>query len=88
MAFSPVKFGISFTTQLLNQAGALVNIYKDGSIYINHGGTEMGQGLFIKVAQVVANEFGVNLERVKVSATSTCKGTQIHLQQLLLQVQI
>ena len=73
LAFSPVKFGISFTTQLLNQAGALVNIYKDGSIYINHGGTEMGQGLFIKVAQVVANEFGVNLERVKVSATSTAK---------------
>ncbi|MDA9060628.1 molybdopterin-dependent oxidoreductase, partial [Candidatus Thioglobus sp.] len=73
LAFSPVKFGISFTTQLLNQAGALVNVYKDGSIYINHGGTEMGQGLFIKVAQVVANEFGVNLERVKVSATSTAK---------------
>jgi xanthine dehydrogenase large subunit len=73
LAFSPVKFGISFTTPLLNQAGALVNIYKDGSIYINHGGTEMGQGLFIKVAQVVANEFGVNLERVKVSATSTAK---------------
>ena len=73
LAFSPVKFGISFTTQLLNQAGALVNVYKDGSIYINHGGTEMGQGLFIKVAQVVANEFGVDLERVKVSATSTAK---------------
>ena len=73
IALSPVKFGISFTTPLLNQAGALVNVYKDGSIYINHGGTEMGQGLFIKVAQVVANEFGVEIERVKVSATSTAK---------------
>ena len=73
LALSPVKFGISFTTPLLNQAGALVNVYKDGSIYINHGGTEMGQGLFVKVAQVVANEFGVEIERVKVSATSTAK---------------
>jgi xanthine dehydrogenase large subunit len=73
LAFSPVKFGISFTTQLLNQAGALVSIYRDGSIHLNHGGTEMGQGLFIKVAQVVANEFGVDIERVKVSATSTAK---------------
>lgn len=73
LALSPVKFGISFTTPLLNQAGALVNVYKDGSIYINHGGTEMGQGLFVKVAQVVANEFGVDIERVKVSATSTAK---------------
>jgi len=73
LAFSPVKFGISFTTQLLNQAGALVSIYRDGSIHLNHGGTEMGQGLFIKVAQVVANEFGVDIGRVKVSATSTAK---------------
>ena len=73
LAFSPVKFGISFTTQFLNQAGALVSIYKDGSIHLNHGGTEMGQGLFIKVAQVVAHEFGVDISRVKVSATSTSK---------------
>ena len=73
LAFSPVKFGISFTTQFLNQAGALVSIYKDGSINLNHGGTEMGQGLYIKVAQVVANEFGVDISRVKVSATSTAK---------------
>ena len=73
LAFSPVKFGISFTTQFLNQAGALVSIYKDGSIHLNHGGTEMGQGLFIKVAQVVAHEFGVDISRVKVSATSTAK---------------
>jgi xanthine dehydrogenase large subunit len=73
LALTPIKFGISFTKKFLNQAGALVHIYKDGSIYLNHGGTEMGQGLFVKVAQVVANEFGVELERVKVSATSTAK---------------
>lgn len=73
LALSPVKFGISFTKKFLNQAGALVHVYKDGSIYLNHGGTEMGQGLFIKVKQVVANEFGVELDCVKVSATSTAK---------------
>ncbi len=73
LALSPVKFGISFTKKFLNQAGALVHVYKDGSIYLNHGGTEMGQGLFVKVAQVVANEFGVELGKVKVSATSTAK---------------
>ncbi|MCS5592378.1 MAG: xanthine dehydrogenase molybdopterin binding subunit [Gammaproteobacteria bacterium] len=73
LALSPVKFGISFTKRFLNQAGALVHIYKDGSIYLNHGGTEMGQGLFVKIAQVVANEFGVELNYVKVSATSTAK---------------
>ncbi len=73
IALTPVKFGISFTTSFLNQAGALVHIYKDGSIHLNHGGTEMGQGLFIKVAQVVADAFGVPLEQVKISATSTAK---------------
>ncbi len=73
IALTPVKFGISFTTSFLNQAGALVHVYKDGSIHLNHGGTEMGQGLFIKVAQVVADAFGVALERVKVSATNTGK---------------
>ena len=73
LALTPVKFGISFTKKFLNQAGALIHIYKDGSIYLSHGGTEMGQGLFVKVAQVVANEFGVELDRVKVSATSTAK---------------
>lgn len=73
IAFSPVKFGISFTTTFLNQAGALVHVYKDGSIYVNHGGTEMGQGLFIKVAQVVAAEFGVDIQRVKSSASNTAK---------------
>jgi xanthine dehydrogenase large subunit len=68
-----VKFGISFTTTHLNQAGALVLVYADGSMHLNHGGTEMGQGLYIKVAQVVADEFGVPLEKVKISATRTDK---------------
>ena len=73
IALTPVKFGISFTTAFLNQAGALVHVYKDGSIHLNHGGTEMGQGLFIKVAQVVADAFGVGLDQVKVTATNTGK---------------
>lgn len=73
LALTPVKFGISFTAKHLNQAGALVHVYTDGSIQINHGGTEMGQGLYIKVAQIVANEFGVSLERVQVTSTRTDK---------------
>ena len=73
IALTPVKFGISFTTTFLNQAGALVHIYKDGSIHLNHGGTEMGQGLLIKVAQVVADAFQVELDRVKITATHTGK---------------
>jgi len=73
IAFSPVKFGISFTLSHLNQAGALVHVYQDGSIHLNHGGTEMGQGLFQKVAQVVASRFGVGLEAVKITATDTGK---------------
>jgi len=73
LALTPVKFGISFTAKHLNQAGALVHIYTDGSIQVNHGGTEMGQGLYIKVAQVVASAFQVDLDRVKVSATRTDK---------------
>ncbi|OIQ31862.1 MAG: xanthine dehydrogenase molybdopterin binding subunit [Alphaproteobacteria bacterium MedPE-SWcel] len=73
IAFSPVKFGISFTLTHLNQAGALVHVYQDGSIHLNHGGTEMGQGLFQKVAQVAASRFGVDLERVKITATDTAK---------------
>jgi xanthine dehydrogenase large subunit len=73
IALTPVKFGISFTTSFLNQAGALVHVYKDGSIHLNHGGTEMGQGLFVKVAQVVADAFGVPLEQVKITATNTGK---------------
>ncbi|NIZ13444.1 xanthine dehydrogenase molybdopterin binding subunit [Phaeobacter sp. HF9A] len=73
IAFSPVKFGISFTLTHLNQAGALVHVYQDGSIHLNHGGTEMGQGLFQKVAQVAAARFGVDLARVKITATDTAK---------------
>ena len=73
IAFSPVKFGISFTLTHLNQAGALVHVYQDGSIHMNHGGTEMGQGLFQKVAQVAASRFGVPLEMVKITATDTGK---------------
>ncbi len=73
MALTLVKFGISFTSTILNQAGALVNVYKDGTIQLNHGGTEMGQGLYIKVAQVVADEFGVTLDRVRTTATDTSK---------------
>jgi xanthine dehydrogenase large subunit len=73
LALTPVKFGISFTNTFLNQAGALVHVYRDGSIHLNHGGTEMGQGLFTKVAQVVAEAFGVSLERVKITATHTGK---------------
>ena len=73
LALTPVKFGISFTTTAFNQAGALVHIYKDGSVHLNHGGTEMGQGLFIKVAQVVADELALPLERIKITATTTGK---------------
>ncbi len=73
IAFTPVKFGISFTLTHLNQAGALVHVYADGSIHLNHGGTEMGQGLFTKVAQVAAEVFGQPLEAVKITATDTGK---------------
>lgn len=73
LALTPVKFGISFTAQHLNQAGALVHVYTDGSVHLNHGGTEMGQGLFIKVAQVVAAAFQIDLDKIKVSATRTDK---------------
>jgi xanthine dehydrogenase large subunit len=73
MALTPVKFGIAFTTTSMNQAGALVHIYTDGSVHLNHGGTEMGQGLLIKVAQMVAEEFQIDLERVHITATSTGK---------------
>ncbi|MEM8554259.1 MAG: xanthine dehydrogenase molybdopterin binding subunit [Pseudomonadota bacterium] len=73
IALTPVKFGISFTLTHLNQAGALVHVYQDGSIAMNHGGTEMGQGLFQKVAQVAASRFGVGLDRVKITATDTAK---------------
>ena len=73
LALVPVKFGISFTLTFLNQAGALVHVYQDGSIHLNHGGTEMGQGLNQKVAQVAASVFGVDASRVKITATDTGK---------------
>ncbi|HZT17910.1 MAG TPA: xanthine dehydrogenase molybdopterin binding subunit [Dongiaceae bacterium] len=73
LALTPVKFGISFTTTHLNQAGALLHVYSDGSVHLNHGGTEMGQGLFVKVAQVVAEELQVDLDRIKITATNTGK---------------
>ncbi|MEM7613322.1 MAG: xanthine dehydrogenase molybdopterin binding subunit, partial [Pseudomonadota bacterium] len=73
IALTPVKFGISFTATHLNQAGALLHIYSDGSVYLNHGGTEMGQGLFIKVAQVVAETLQIDVSRIKISASDTSK---------------
>ncbi len=73
IALTPVKFGISFTATWYNQAGALVHIYSDGSVHLNHGGTEMGQGLNIKVAQVVADAFGLGLCDIKITATATDK---------------
>ena len=73
IALTPVKFGISFTLEQLNQAGALVHVFTDGSVQVNHGGTEMGQGLYIKVAQVVAEVFGLGVERVRITATRTDK---------------
>ncbi|HCA75750.1 MAG TPA: xanthine dehydrogenase molybdopterin binding subunit [Alteromonas sp.] len=73
LALTPVKFGISFTAKHLNQAGALLHIYTDGSIQVNHGGTEMGQGLHTKIGQIVAHEFGVSLDNIEVTATRTDK---------------
>jgi xanthine dehydrogenase large subunit len=73
IALTPVKFGISFTATHYNQAGALVNVYRDGTVLVNHGGTEMGQGLFTKVRQVVARELGVAIDDVRVSASDTSK---------------
>lgn len=73
IALTPVKFGISFTTTHFNHACALVHVYTDGSIHLNHGGTEMGQGLFIKVAQVVAEEFSVALDTIKIAETNTSR---------------
>lgn len=73
IAITPVKFGISFTATLFNQAGALVHVYTDGSVQVNHGGTEMGQGLNTKVAQIVADELGVPYDRVLCTASDTSK---------------
>ena len=72
-ATMPVKFGISFNRPALNQAGALVHVYMDGSVTLNHGGTEMGQGLFIKVAQVVAETFQIDIDNIRITATTTGK---------------
>ncbi|HSV34331.1 MAG TPA: xanthine dehydrogenase molybdopterin binding subunit [Ramlibacter sp.] len=73
IALTPVKFGISFTATFFNQAGALVHVYTDGSVQVNHGGTEMGQGLNTKVAQIVADELGIPFERVRATASDTSK---------------
>ena len=73
ISLTPVKFGISFTATHLNQAGALVHVYTDGTVHLNHGGTEMGQGLFTKVAQVVAEEFQIDIDRIKITASDTSK---------------
>ncbi|RDE09081.1 xanthine dehydrogenase molybdopterin binding subunit [Pelagibacterium lacus] len=73
IALTPVKFGISFTMTAFNQAGALVHVYRDGSVHLNHGGTEMGQGLYVKVAQVLADCFQIDLDKVKITATTTGK---------------
>ena len=73
IALTPVKFGISFTATWYNQAGALIHIYRDGSIQLNHGGIEMGQGLYSKIVQIVANGFGVDFDKIKITATSTDK---------------
>lgn len=73
LALTPVKFGISFTTAFLNQAGALVNIYTDGTVLVNHGGTEMGQGLHTKILQIVSSELGIDADNIKVCATNTSK---------------
>jgi xanthine dehydrogenase large subunit len=73
IALTPVKFGISFTATWYNQAGALVHVYTDGTVMLNHGGTEMGQGLYVKVAQVAAQAFGISLDQVKITATTTGK---------------
>ncbi|NVK60340.1 MAG: xanthine dehydrogenase molybdopterin binding subunit [Rhodobacteraceae bacterium] len=73
IALTPVKFGISFTATHYNQAGALIHVYSDGSVHLNHGGTEMGQGLNTKVAQVVADAFQIDFERIKITRTTTEK---------------
>ncbi len=73
LTLTPLKFGISFTSSFLNQAGALVNIYTDGTVLVNHGGTEMGQGLHTKILQIAATELGISYNKIKVNATNTSK---------------
>ena len=79
IAITPLKFGVSFTTIHLNQAGALVHIYTDGSVYLNHGGIEMGQGTHTKIAQLVANSFGLPYNLVHISSTNTAKVPNLSL---------
>ncbi len=73
LSLVPLKFGISFTATMLNQGGALLNIYQDGSVSVNHGGTEMGQGLNTKMAQVAADGLGIDVGKVRVTSTDTQK---------------
>lgn len=73
IALTPVKFGISFTTSFLNQAGALLNIFKDGSVQINHGGTEMGQGLHTKILKITSKELGISYDKIKLLPTNTSR---------------
>lgn len=73
IALMPLKYGVGFTAAFLNQAGALIHIYQDGSISLNHGGTEMGQGLYVKVAQIVAEELQVDVDRIRLTSTATDK---------------
>src|ERR1041384_3202380 len=73
LAITPVKFGISFTMTHLNQAGALVHLYQDGTAQVNHGGTEMGQGVYTNIALIAAREFGLTPDRIRVMATRTDK---------------
>ncbi len=73
IALTPVKFGISFTATHFNQAGALLHVYSDGTVQLNHGGTEMGQGLFTKVAQVVAEELQIDIGRIRCTASDTAR---------------
>jgi xanthine dehydrogenase large subunit len=73
LAITPVKFGISFTATFFNQGAALVLVYRDGSVQVNHGGTEMGQGLFTKIRQVASQSLGVSIDRIRMMATRTDK---------------
>tara|TARA_B100000029_G_scaffold297353_1_gene290539 strand:+ start:1093 stop:3372 length:2280 start_codon:yes stop_codon:yes gene_type:complete len=73
LAITPAKFGISFTTTHLNQGGALVHVYTDGTVHLNHGGVEMGQGLMTKISQITANSFGINTNKIRITATNTEK---------------
>ena len=73
ISITPVKFGVSFTTTHLNQGGALVHIYTDGTVHLNHGGVEMGQGLMTKISQIAAHDFGIEINNIKITSTNTEK---------------